>query len=309
MKHRFSVSVIIPTYNRAHLLPEAIESLLTQTRIPDEILIIDDGSTDNTPDVLSQYSTPVRVLSQPNSGRSAARNLGLRTTQCDFIAFLDSDDTLPLNSIDQRAAALEAHPEYDAVYGDALISDSDGNGIAKFSERRKGARPSGDIFGELAYHNLAPIHAFMFRRICLQQTGFFDEARSTLEDHDFWLRMAAHYRFLYLDVIVATYRWHEAMTTQQAADQMRLSNIEVQKKAIAMPAFERLPGVQKARILTFLGAKLLAQGEVKEAQSWLQRSLRTNRFHLRTYPYLGLSLLGKQNNMMLNHMRRKLNRG
>src|SRR5262245_46865272 len=106
----FSVSVIIPTYNRAAFIATAVESALKQTRPPDEILVVDDGSTDGTDSVLSEFRPPVRVIRQPNRGRSAARNTGLRAATGDAVIFLDSDDVLMPGCLESCVAALEAHP-------------------------------------------------------------------------------------------------------------------------------------------------------------------------------------------------------
>jgi len=89
---KFTISVVIPTHNRAAILPRAVESVLAQKRRPDEILVIDDGSTDNTADVLSAYRPAVTLIEKPRGGVSSARNVGVGQSKCDFIAFLDSDD-------------------------------------------------------------------------------------------------------------------------------------------------------------------------------------------------------------------------
>jgi glycosyltransferase involved in cell wall biosynthesis len=115
LPQRLRITVIIATYNRAAWLPAAIDSLLNQTRQPDEILVVNDGSSDNTAEVLSRYTTPVRVINQENNGLSAARNVALRDVQSDLLAFLDSDDSLPPHSIAERARVLEARPEFDVV--------------------------------------------------------------------------------------------------------------------------------------------------------------------------------------------------
>jgi glycosyltransferase involved in cell wall biosynthesis len=90
-----SVTVIIPAYNRAHTLSGAIDSLLQQTQTPNEIIVVDDGSTDETPALLSSYGSSIEVKTQSNQGRSTARNVGLKAAKGDLIAFLDSDDLLP----------------------------------------------------------------------------------------------------------------------------------------------------------------------------------------------------------------------
>src|SRR5690242_12522755 len=91
---RLSVSVIIPTFNRAALVTQAIDSALSQTHAPDEIVVVDDGSTDATPELLAQYGPTIRVVRQENRGRSAARNAGIQNSRGDLILFLDSDDVL-----------------------------------------------------------------------------------------------------------------------------------------------------------------------------------------------------------------------
>src|SRR5882724_669932 len=109
-RRRLSVSVIIPTYNRAAFVTVAVDSALNQTRVPDEIIVVDDGSTDETDRVLRQYGPPVRVVRQENRGRSAARNVGLSQATGDAVMFLDSDDLLMPRNIETCAQVLETHP-------------------------------------------------------------------------------------------------------------------------------------------------------------------------------------------------------
>src|SRR3954453_18164174 len=120
MVPHLSVSVIIPTYNRASYIATAVESALNQTRIPDEILVVDDGSTDDTDRVLRQFGLPIRVIRQANRGRSAARNVGLRAATGDAVLFLDSDDFLMPENIETCARVLETKPEIGVVYSDAM---------------------------------------------------------------------------------------------------------------------------------------------------------------------------------------------
>src|SRR5262249_45562691 len=116
---RLSVSVIIPTYNRAAFVHQAIGSALAQTRTPDEIIVGDDGSTDGTERALSQFGPPVTVIRQANRGRSAARNTGLRAAKTDAVLFLDSDDLLTPHCVEQMVRVLEERPEVGVVYADA----------------------------------------------------------------------------------------------------------------------------------------------------------------------------------------------
>ena len=169
-----TVAVIIPTYNRAHLVCEAIDSCLAQTRIPDEIIVVDDGSTDDTPTVLAKYSTPVILVRQENAGRSPARNKGIEKATSNLILFLDDDDTLKLHTIALCAQVLEHRLEVGVVYGDIEISDLNGKSQGKFSQVAGTTAPSGDVFAAFAQRNLRPIHAFMIRRLCFYVIGTFD---------------------------------------------------------------------------------------------------------------------------------------
>jgi glycosyltransferase involved in cell wall biosynthesis len=303
---RLTVSVIIPTYNRALLVQEAIRSLLAQTYVPDEIIVVDDGSTDNTMDMLSQYGPPVVPLQQPHRGRSAARNAGLRASHADLIAFLDSDDTLPQNSIERRRYILETHPEYGVVYTDALLIDENGTPLARFTEFNPRVRPSGKIFFELAYKNLSPVHTFLFRRECLQQGGFFDETLETLEDHDFWLRMSVCCSFVFLNEPLAHYHTHGDMTTTKMPDLMRLNEIKVQRRAIAMEAFQVLTPLQKARIYCSHGAKYAVLGEIGEARIWLTKSIAAAPYYLNAYGLMAFTLLGRRGTRYAAILRRRI---
>jgi glycosyltransferase involved in cell wall biosynthesis len=291
---RLSVSIIIATYNRAEWLPAAIDSLLQQTRPPDEIIVVDDGSTDDTQRVLATYAPSVTVITQANMGLSGARNSGIRAATGDLLAFLDSDDTLPPHSIDHRARVLEAHPEFGVVYGDALLIGSGGEALGKFTQFRPGPRPSGDIFAALAYHNLSPPHAYMIRRACLDKVGLFDESLTTLEDHDLWLRIAAHFQFYYVDEVVAHYQTHQNMMSLTRADAMRSNDILLQERAIQQTAFVRLTPRQQARIYTSLATKYAVEGEVTRARGWLQKSMRRSPGYLTAYSRFALTLLGKR---------------
>ena len=111
-----TVSVIIPAYNRAHYIREAIESALQQSHRPLEIIVVDDGSTDETPQILATYSEPVRVFRQVNQGVAAARNLGVSHARGEYVAFLDSDDLWHPEKLEKQIERFEADPELGLVH-------------------------------------------------------------------------------------------------------------------------------------------------------------------------------------------------
>ncbi len=292
MSERLSVSVIIPTYNRADLIEQAIDSLLSQTRVPDEIIVVDDGSTDNTPEVLARYGSSIRVISQSNAERSAARNVGMQAATGDLIALLDSDDTLMPQSIERRAWILETEPDVDVVYSNVEMVDKEGRALGLFTQVLPGTRPSGAAFFEFARHNLMPIHAFMFRRRCLGEVGLFDAAVPGMEDYDFWLRMAARFRFAYLDQPLACYRIHTTMMTAIRRSEALNNELIVHRRIFDMPAFQCLSPQEKSCVYYEHGNRCGVLGRMEEARTWYRRAISVAPTSPRGYVFAALSLLG-----------------
>ncbi len=306
MQRPFTVSVIISTYNRADLLPDAIESLLNQTYVPDEIVVVDDGSTDNTSDILALYAPSVIAITQPNRGPSAGRNVGLRIATGDLIAFLDSDDTLHSNSIERRVQILNTHPAYRVVYTDVTLVDMNTSELlGTYAQTRRGFRPSGDVFFHQTCYNLAPIHAFMFYRTCLEQIGLFDEALHYHEDADFWQRMASHYDFIYLNESLASYRVHNSMTTRKQPERMHSHQLQVRERAFELSAYNQLTPQQKARLHSIQGTQYALLGKMSIARHYYYKSIRIAPRHMRGYVLGVLTLLGESGFRRVMSRRRK----
>ncbi|HET7536321.1 MAG TPA: glycosyltransferase family A protein, partial [Candidatus Didemnitutus sp.] len=135
-----TVSAIIPTYNRAHLLPAALASIFAQTQPVDEVIVVDDGSKDNTADVLRTYGDRVRYIRQQNAGAGAARNHGMREARGDYVAFLDSDDLWMPEKNARQQELLRAHPEIDFLFGDMANFSSENDPIeAEIKDARQHA--------------------------------------------------------------------------------------------------------------------------------------------------------------------------
>jgi len=178
------VSVIIPTFNHGHFVRQAIESVLEQMNADYEILVIDDGSRDNTAERLKDLidQSKIRYYYQNNRGLSAARNKGIELAQGDFLKFLDSDDRLSPWQL-----ALQVH---DLVKNDSQISISgfswfypDGAEIMKF------VRLENDPLASFVESNKAPVHAFLVKKRDVEKGGYFDESLTACEDYDLWLRL------------------------------------------------------------------------------------------------------------------------
>lgn len=192
-----TVSAIIPTYNRVDFVAEAVESVLAQTAPVEEIIVVDDGSSDDTLERLGSFGDRIRVISQTNAGPSAARNHGLRLATGDFIAFLDSDDTWMPDKIERQLDCFEKFPKLDFVFGDIEVITAEGSlgrEIPEGPERERflgSSGPVAEIFEALVTMTFTVTSTVMLRRSAAQHVGFMDERFRLCEDLDYWLRAAA----------------------------------------------------------------------------------------------------------------------
>lgn len=211
-----TVSVVTPTYNRARFLPDAIASILAQTYADLELIILDDGSVDDTREVLEPFLADerVRYFYQENQGQSHARNRALGQASGDFVAFLDSDDVWSSDKLENQLAVFEAHPEVDIVHGDEALIDERG----AVTSRRNMKRYSGRITRYLLADNSVSITTALVKRRCFDEMGGFDTSIGVADDYELWLRFSARYLFYYEPGIVAFYR---VMADQISSDKQR----------------------------------------------------------------------------------------
>jgi len=187
MNKKPKVSCIIPTYNRASFLPQAIDSVLAQDYEGIELLVIDDGSTDHTFSILKGYGQRIRAFRQSRKGVSAARNLGLEKSAGEYIAYLDSDDVWLPRKISIQARFLDRNPDYPLCYTEEIWYR---NGIRVNSGRRH-RKYSGRIFTHCLPLCIISPSSAMTRRKVLEEAGGFDEDMPAAEDYDLWLRITA----------------------------------------------------------------------------------------------------------------------
>jgi len=205
------VSIIIPSYNSARYIVQAVESALAQTHPAVEVIVVDDGSTDATQQALAPYRSRIACLHQTNRGPAAARNAGLRIAQGAYLLFLDSDDLLVPTSVAAKVSFLEQHPQYGLVYSAWKQINDDGSRV--LGEVRPACQ--GDVLAALLRREFFffPGSA-LIRRACLDRVGAFDETAYGTEDADLWIRLArAGYAFGYIDEPLFVYRFHNASIT------------------------------------------------------------------------------------------------
>lgn len=212
------VSVIIPTYNREKFIGEAIQSVLDQTFLDFEIIVVDDGSTDRTGDVVRAFaSEKIKYIYQPNRGRSNARNHALGRAKGRYIAFLDSDDLYLPGKLALQVVYMEEHPEIGMIYTSARCIGEDGAPAkAKYD-----ATASGWIYEHIAFFVPVTITlpTVMVRREVFDKVGAFDEEMERFEDTDMWRRISKHYQINALHEQTCLLRTHgdNALAAQDPA--------------------------------------------------------------------------------------------
>jgi len=199
------VSTVITSYNKAPYLAEAIDSALAQDYSNQEILVIDDGSTDRTPEVASAYSNQIRYIRQENRGPSGAKNRGILEARGEFIAFLDGDDRWRPGKLARQVECFHNHPTSALVYTDRLVfRDSVVLSPSLRSEGKDLYR--GRVLDQLLMCMLIPFSSAMVRRKCLIEAGLFDERLRAADDYDLWLRIGRLYGMDYVDEVLLEYR-------------------------------------------------------------------------------------------------------
>ena len=210
IKDTESVSIILPTYNRAHRVGKAIESVLAQTYTDFELLVIDDGSTDETEQVVTGYRDK-RVhyyRMAENGGQSKARNCGMQLAQYDYLAFEDSDDLWRPGKLEIQMETMQgAGQDVGMVYHKFRYDLGEGRGMVLPDENIPVEKKSGDIYKQLLWDNLVGMPTLLLKKECVNVVGGLDESLKCLEDYDFALRIAQKYKAIFINEIYldATY--------------------------------------------------------------------------------------------------------
>lgn len=211
-KNTPSISVIIPAYNQANYVSQAIQSVLSQTNPNFELVVVNDGSTDETSQIISKFQDPrIRIISQPNRGLAAARNTGLRESSAPLIALLDADDYFLPEKLAIQSEYLLKHSEIGMVGGGIQIVNHAGEILKQVITKPDGL----DLQGLLFANPFVP-SSIMIRRQWFGRAGTFDENLKACEDWDMWLRIGyAGCIFAWVDYPVVAYRQHQGQMTRE----------------------------------------------------------------------------------------------
>ncbi len=206
---RVRVSTVIPTYNSAKFLPDAIQSILNQTYQDYEIIVVDDGSTDNTFDIVREFGKNIRYLRQENKGLGGARNTGIRHANGEYVGLLDADDQWYPNYLETMVSIADQHPEAAIFYCNARYTDE--HGVDSPQLVGVPAISSGEIYQTLLRANFLIPSTVLMRRSVIVNKGLFDQALRSLhgcEDWDLWLRVSRDYPFVGTRENLVRYRIH-----------------------------------------------------------------------------------------------------
>jgi len=213
------VSVIIPAYQDADHIRAAVDSGLAQTYADREVIVVDDGSTDDTLKVLAAYGDAVRVISQPNRGPSAARNRGIQQAQGEWVAFLDADDTWLPEKLARQMPLFQKGDGVGLVCSDTYFVDS--QGLRPRTGFMDNPPCAGRVLKTIFTASFIPTSTVVVRKACLDQVGGFDEGLRTCEDLDLWLRIAAEWEIDFVAEPLARYRISDGQLSSQRVNMLK----------------------------------------------------------------------------------------
>lgn len=291
-----NVSIIIPAFNQAKYIKEAVQSVLSQTYPDFEVVIVNDGSTDNTGEILSTITDErFKVIWQPNAGLSAARNTGIRASSAPLISLLDSDDLFLPDKLEVLVSYLDTHPDIGMVAGGVQYIDQNSRAFQQVTV------PGQKLgFPELLMGNPFVPCAVLFRRTWIDQVGMFDENLRACEDWDLWQRMAyAGCQFTWVEYLVAAYRFHLDQMTRESG-RMRKAINTVLNKFFSQPDLpEKLKGYKNiafARGFIHSAAFAYNAGEAELGKADLREAINLdNSLSLDGYTLLTNCLVGWSN--------------
>lgn len=298
------VSVIIPSYNCASYIQEAIESVLTQTYTHYEVIVVD-GSDDDTAEMLRPYEGKIRYIRQDPSGVGAARNLGVRHSRGELIAFQDADDVWLPEKLAMQVRALEQHPEAGLVFTDWFhldeyrrprLQDRLRNWIEKHTRTRD--LTYGPLYDELLTGNCINTSSVVVKREVLGEVGLFDETLQTCEDYDLWLRIARKFPVVVVNHALSGYRIRsdglsgctETREFRWGHDSIRVLDKHLRERWIPCELQQRGKNALSERCWR-LGWKYFSMNRVREARSLFIQGMRYRPFDGYHWIYWGASFL------------------
>jgi glycosyltransferase involved in cell wall biosynthesis len=284
-----TVSVIIPTFNRAHMIGKAIKSVLNQTYRDFEVIVVDDGSTDNTKEIIRSF-TDKRIKYfkkyKKNRGISVTRNIGIEMARGKYIALLDSDDEWLLEKLDKQIKVLQSEsPEVGVIYSNLCYIDENGKNMNKLRNPKK----EGYIYEDLLGRNyVGTSSTLLIRKECFHQVGLFDDLLNSQQDWDMWIRIAKYYRFALIKVPLVKCRLHTNQISRNLALKIITANRILVKYANEL---EMRRGAHSKHYF-YIGLRFCRTGKTKEGRRYLLKAISLYPFCITYYICMFGSLFG-----------------
>ncbi len=287
------VSVIIPTFNYAHYLLEAIQSVLVQTLTDYEIIVVDGGSTDSTRSVAAQFEDRVRYLYKPSPSPNNSRNEGIRAAQGRYVAFLDADDKWLPDKLTLQVPLFEANPSVGLVYATVISFESTTGALINHFPVSRCRR--GNVLHDLYLDQFVSSPTPLIRREVFDQVGLFAENRKYTDDWEMWLRIAARYEFDFVPQPLALYRLHPSASSLKTASytariEEMLDFFEV--AAEHYPELRCLKALRRSTFLEWMGWRLVTRSQISIGRRHLWNAIRAMPTRVKPYLLLALSYLG-----------------
>ncbi len=278
------ISVLIPAYNAMNYLPETMENVLSQTFDDFEVIVVNDGSSDEIERWVSQIKDPrVRLITQKNQGLAGARNTGITNAQGEYIAFLDADDLWEPTKLEKQLGVLEENPEVALVYTWVAYIDETGKPTGRVFKNQA----EGDVWKKLTERNIVECGSVaMVRRSCFEAVGLFDcNLGSYVEDWDMWLRMASRYPFKVVKEPLVYYRQCSSSASRNWEAMARSFEIVIEKAfSVAPSELQYL----KNRSYCFANLCLAWKALQSRAKNW-KKAMYFRQQALAHYPWLRFS--------------------
>jgi glycosyltransferase involved in cell wall biosynthesis len=289
------VTVIIPTFNRRKLVLEALASVFAQTFRDCEIVVVDDGSTDDTQEALAPFANRIRYVRKVNGGEASARNRGIQEAHTGHVAFLDSDDLWEPTFLETATKHLDRHPELGLV-----ATACSGIPTGRDHPRIRRALLHGDLFRLLFCRNFITASAVLINGECFREVGFFNEDLDQATDYDMWLKIARAYPIAFLNKPLCRWREHAGNTSRHELRhrQCVLEIVASHFDPSRIP--ERMYKHRRSRLCVSLGRVYLKTGRIVEAQRCFREAIGLTPYRFRPWRYFWMTRLQGKGNGMSN---------
>lgn len=280
------VSVILPCYNGSRWIKSAIESVLAQTYPDFELIVVDDGSTDNSKEILASYlyDRRFRYLHQENKGFSAAINRGIKESSGNLIGFIGQDDLCMPNKLELQLRYLRENTSVDLVHSNYCVIDSEDKLVKLRYIRIPEATSKKKLVKEMFLKNFIGHETVLVKKKCFDDVGLFDEKMVGCSDHDMWMRIIDHFNIGYIDTILVKKREHEGQLSQLRIDAMIKDEFLLVQKAINRhPFLKMVVGKKLSHLYYWWGLVLLKKGNKKKAKEKFLKSIKCQPFNIKSF--------------------------